>query len=159
MHTSQILVKHREGTGEVFGGNTVERVHLLDGFHHHHTTLQECDVRKKNPLHFNLTPVLMHFCICRVFAGQRVLSPVPEHWPGGCEAQPLHQCQLRPRLQCLPELLCCDRYNTTRTRSSAKRVNTAAAGQRQLHRDCQASRVLLDCFVILSQPHITDSSR
>lgn len=114
---------------------------------------------EKTPLYFNLTPALIHFCICRVFAGQRVLSPVPEHWPGRCEAQPLHQCQLRPRLQCLPELLCCDRYNTTRTRSSAKRVNTAAAGQRQRHRDCQANRVLLDFFVILSQPHITDSSR
>lgn len=128
MHISQVLVKRRVRARVrcgLFGGNRMEGSTSKAKFSIIIPSCRKGEISsKKRILHYIVASVV---CLS---AGERVLPPVPEHWPGRCEAQPLHQRQLRPRLQCLPELLCCDRYNTTGTRSSAKRVNTAAAGRR-----------------------------
>lgn len=76
--------------------------------------------------------IFFAFVAC-LSTGEWVLSPIPECWPGRREAKPLHQCQLRPRLQCLPELLCCDRYNLTHATLIPERMRIAeAAGRRHL---------------------------
>lgn len=67
-----------------------------------------------------------HVCVC-LSAGEWVLPPIPECQPGRCEAQPLHQRQLRPRFQCLAELLCCDRYNLIHAALGLKRMRAGAA--------------------------------
>lgn len=134
MHTSQVLVNHRvraRARCGLFGGNTADT----------NFTIMMPICRKGTLVRKRILRYILASVAC-LSAGERVLPPVPEHWPGRCEAQPLHQCQLRPRLQCLPELLCCDRYNTAGTRSCAKRVNTAAVGERRLRRGCQASHML-----------------
>lgn len=63
MHTSQISVKRREGTGEVFGGNTAE------GVHRHHTSLQECGISLNRILHFRV-----EFC-CDAFLHRPRVCP------------------------------------------------------------------------------------
>lgn len=88
----------------------------------------------------------LHLLSC-LSTGERVLAPVPERWPGGREAEPLHQRQLRPRLQRLPELLCCDRYNLTRAALLPNRANTAAVGQRRLQPGGPSSSVFTNCFM------------
>lgn len=74
--------------------------------------------------------------------GEWVLAPFPERWPGRREAEPFQQRQLRPRLQCLPELLCCDRYNLIHARLILRRTHTAAAGQRHLQQGVRNKSVL-----------------
>lgn len=59
--------------------------------------------------------------------GKRVRSPVAECRPGRREAEPLHQRQLRPRFQCLTELLCCDRYNLIHATLIPERMHAGAA--------------------------------
>lgn len=59
--------------------------------------------------------------------GERVLSPITEYRPGRCEAEPLQQCQLRPRFQCPTELLCCDRYNLIHATLIPERMHAGAA--------------------------------
>lgn len=73
-----------------------------------------------NYSHFS-TDIFFAFVVY-LSTGEWVLAPIPEHWPGRREAEPFHQRQLRPRLQCLPELLCCDRYNLTHARLIPKRI-------------------------------------
>lgn len=88
--------------------------------------------------------------------GEWVLTPIPEHWPGRREAEPFHQRQLGPRLQCLPELLCCDRYNLTHARLTPKRINTAAGGRGHLQQGARTSCIFPFCF--MTSPQLSSES-
>lgn len=68
----------------------------------------------------------------RLSAGKWVLAPTPEPRPGRREAEPVHQRQLRPRLQRLPELLCCDRYNLTHARLIPKKNTHTCSRSRDI---------------------------
>lgn len=88
--------------------------------------------------------------------GEWVLTPIPEHWPGRREAEPFHQRQLGPRLQRLPELLCCDRYNLTHARLIPERINTAAGGRGHLQQGARTSCIFPFCF--MTSPQLSSKS-
>lgn len=82
-------------------------------------------------LFFYSTDTFSSFAV-RLSAGEWVLAPTPEPRPGRREAEPVQQRQLRPRLQRLPELLCCDRYNLTHARLIPKKNTHSCSRSRDI---------------------------